>query len=207
MDGNAAPGVRQRLDAWRAQGADRVDPVRFALIESLARRAGAHEGLARRLLDERLSGLVEDYARDVAASAPVDASGTRDPAAAGALATLLARMPHRAMDGAPYPELPLLQQFRTLWAGLRTESQLRQSLEPVAGDAGPLNSAVLVHRSLNLMRTLSPGYLQHFIAYIDALSSLERMRPAHAPTSAETGPRAEAPRKPARSRARRKPRG
>ena len=79
MDGNAAPGVRQRLDAWRAQGADRVDPVRFALIESLARRAGAHEGLARRLLDERLSGLVEDYARDVAASAPVDASGTRDP--------------------------------------------------------------------------------------------------------------------------------
>lgn len=111
------------------------------------------------------------------------------------------------MDGAPYPELPLLQQFRTLWAGLRTESQLRQSLEPVAGDAGPLNSAVLVHRSLNLMRTLSPGYLQHFIAYIDALSSLERMRPAHAPASAETGPRAEAPRKPARSRARRKPRG
>ena len=63
MDGNAAPAVHQRLDAWRAQGADRVDPVRFALIESLARRAGAHEGLARRLLDERLSGLVEDYAR------------------------------------------------------------------------------------------------------------------------------------------------
>ena len=154
MDGNPAPGVRQRLDAWRAQGADRVDPVRFALIESLARRVGAHEGLARRLLDERLSGLVEDYARDVAASAPVDASGTRDPGAAGALATLLARMPHRAMDGDPYPELPLLQQFRTLWAGLRTESQLRQSLEPVAGDAGPLNSAVLVHRSLNLMRTI-----------------------------------------------------
>ena len=176
MDGNAAPGVRQRLDAWRAQGADRVDPVRFALIESLARRAGAHEGLARRLLDERLSGLVEDYARDVAASAPVDASGTRDPAAAGALATLLARMPHRAMDGDPYPELPVLQQFRTLWAGLRTESQLRQSLEPVAGDAGPLNSAVLVHRSLNLMRTLSPGYLQHFIAYADTLSSLQQLR-------------------------------
>ena len=198
MDGNAAPGVRQRLDAWRAQGADRVDPVRFALIESLARRAGAHEGLARRLLDERLSGLVEDYARDVAASAPVDASGTRDPAAAGALATLLARMPHRAMDGAPYPELPLLQQFRTLWAGLRTESQLRQSLEPVAGDAGPLNSAVLVHRSLNLMRTLSPGYLQHFIAYADTLSSLEQLQQAVAPliTATDTPrPAKRAPRK------------
>ena len=52
---------------------------------------------------------------------------------------------------------------------------MRQSLEQVPGNAGPLNSSSLVHRSLSLMRELSPGYLQQFLSYVDALSWMEQM--------------------------------
>ena len=43
------------LDAWREQGADRLDPVRFHFIEALERRAAGHSGEARRILDDRVS--------------------------------------------------------------------------------------------------------------------------------------------------------
>jgi len=206
MDGDIAIGLPQRLDAWRAQGAHRLDPVRFGLIESLARRIGAHEGQARQLLDARLATLVAEYARDVATSVVVDADAPADAATPGVLGALLEQMPHRAIEADAYPELPLLDRFRTLWAGLRTQAQMRQSLEPVTADAGPLNSAVLVHRSLTLMRTLSPGYLQHFIAYVDALSSLERMRQSGTSASTDAPARVDGTRKPTRSRTRKKPR-
>ena len=41
MDGNALP-VAAQLQAWRARGAERMDPVRFAFIDALAIRAHAH---------------------------------------------------------------------------------------------------------------------------------------------------------------------
>ena len=203
MDGDSASGLHARLEAWRAQGADRIDPVRFGLIAALARRTPAYQGEARRLLDARLARLVESYARDVAQRHGIEAGA--GPAAPGALAALLPHMPHRIAVDAAYPALPLLQHFPRLWSGLRTDAQVRQSLEPVAADAGPLNSTVLVHRSLTLMRALSPGYLQHFIAYVDALSSLEPLLAGDAPVAAGAAPRPDGTRKPARGRAR-KPR-
>jgi hypothetical protein len=74
-----------------------------------------------------------------------------------------------------YPQLPALDDFQKLWSRMRTESQLRQSLEHAPENAGPLNSSALVHRSIALMRDLSPGYLQHFVSYVDDLSSLEQL--------------------------------
>lgn len=52
---------------------------------------------------------------------------------------------------------------------------MRRSLDQVPGNAGPLNSSSLVHRSLSLMHALSPGYLQQFLSYVDALSWMEQM--------------------------------
>lgn len=75
-----------------------------------------------------------------------------------------------------YPQLPALEDFRRLWTQQRTREQLRATLQPPPADAGPLNSASLSHRALALMRTTSPGYLQHFMAHLDALSWLEQMR-------------------------------
>jgi len=86
-----------------------------------------------------------------------------------------------------YPHLPALEDFRRLWSQQRTREQLRATLQPPPAGAGPLNSASLAHRALALMRTASPGYLQHFMAHLDALSWLEQMR-ASGSLAPEGGP-------------------
>ncbi|CDY77271.1 hypothetical protein BGLT_06183 [Caballeronia glathei] len=206
------------LDAWRERGDDRLDPVRFHFIEALERRAAAHDGEARRILDERLSGLIEAYAHALlsAASGAADGSGAgsvREPAR-GPLAALVDYIASRApADGegaaagsaAPNPradaKLEALDYFRQTWSKVNAERQLRQSLAQVPGNAGPLNSSSLVHRSLSLMRELSPGYLQQFLSYVDALSHLEQMSGAGAMTGKDA-PRAAGARKRARGKAR-----
>jgi hypothetical protein len=82
-----------------------------------------------------------------------------------------------------YPEMAVLDHFQKLWSRMRTESQLRESLDHAPENAGPLNSSALVHRSIALMRDLSPGYLQHFVSYVDDLSSLEQLGRGGAATS------------------------
>lgn len=174
--------ARALLDAWREQGGDRLDPVRFHFIEALDRRAAAHSGEVRRLLDGRLSELIEAYAAALenAASQARDAAAFVSPCepAHSALASLSdyrSSYAPAAEGGATYPELEMLDYFRQVWSKIRTQKQLRQSLEQVPGNAGPLNSSSLVHRSLSLMRELSPGYLQQFLSYVDNLSWMEQI--------------------------------
>jgi hypothetical protein len=189
-------GARATLDAWRERGADRLDPVRFHFIEALDRRAAGHSGEARRILDDRLSRLLAAYAEDLenAASKDADAGSATSlcEPARGALAGLIDYMASHApansdgpaagnsvppaVSGPPsYPKLEVLDYFREIWTRVSTERQLRQSLAQVPGNAGPLNSSSLVHRSLSLMRELSPGYLQQFLSYVDALSWMEQV--------------------------------
>lgn len=187
------------LDAWRAQGVDRVDPLAFHYMTALRRRASAHGGEARRVLERKLDGLIAAYARELARDVPAGTgadSRTRGPL--GALADELADR-GRARNGdssqddgaraAALPELALLGDFRQLWAQVRTDSQVRRSLEQSSTHAGPLNSSRLVHRSLSLMRELSPGYLQQFLAYADALSWLEQMNGSGVLDAQETAQR------------------
>jgi hypothetical protein len=214
-------GTRTRaiLDAWREQNADRLNPLRFHFIEALERRAAGHGGEARRLLDDRLSELIEAYAGDleIAASNVDAANSTTTPCvpACGALGGLIDHIANcaaargdalAASDAAPrastLPKLEALDEFRKIWSAVRTESQVRQSLEHVPANAGPLNSGSLVHRSLTLMRELSPGYLQQFLSYVDTLSWIEQMNDGGA-LAAKEGPRTVS----ARKRARGKPRG
>ena len=205
MDGDALP-VAAQLQAWRTRGAERMDPVRFAFLDALATRAHAHEGAARRLLDARLATLVAAYASDLAGWTPRSPQATSDGGALRALVTALQdRVPAQATDAradAPVGQAPaVLEEARRVWTQVRTDSQLRASLDDVPADAGPLNSGMLVHRALHVMRQVSPGYLQHFIAYADTLSSLERLQ-AHV---AALTPAAADPAKPAgRSRARKR---
>ncbi|WP_144140612.1 DUF2894 domain-containing protein [Paraburkholderia sp. BCC1884] len=165
--------ARTTLDAWRARGVDRVNPVRFHFIDALERRTASHSGEARRLLDERLSGLIEGYAIEIARA--VSAAGAAvDDAVPAPLAELIDHTSDRRA-AASYPELPALDYFRDVWSKVRTEKQLRQSLQPAPGNAGPLNSSSLVHRSLSLMRELSPGYLTQFLSYVDTLAWMEQL--------------------------------
>ncbi|MFJ0706205.1 DUF2894 domain-containing protein [Bordetella bronchiseptica] len=110
----------------------------------------------------------------------------------------------RGFAGAPArpadPELPLLDEFRQAWTRLSTDRQLRQSEQLVPENAGPLNSSHLAHRSLALMQGLSPGYLQQFLSYVDALGWLEQLTANAAPAARDTA-RA-TPRKTARARSR-----
>lgn len=213
MSSSDSSAQTQLIDAWREQGADRVDPTRFRFIEALQQRAAEHRGEARRVLDDRLSQLIKAYAGDIETSA--SHAGNSDSAATsatprGALGDLLDYATNQAMlqAGDPdtdtstphdtYPELAALDDFRSLWSKLQTENQIRQSLEQDPTDAGPLNSGRLVHRSLTLMRELSPGYLRQFLSYVDTLSWMEQMTDGGA-LPAREAPKPVNPRKRSRS--------
>lgn len=183
--------IHARLAAWRKDGADRIEPVRFAVMTALARRALEHEGRVRQVLEARLETLATDYAdilaKPVRAKPPSDTGGS----------PLAALLP--AFDNAPHDTvtppviattgkapteipvagttpLPVLDEFQQLWTRIRIDSLLRQCLDSLPEDAGPLHSNVLTYRAMALMRDISPDYLQHFVAYADVLSWLEVLR-------------------------------
>lgn len=196
MDGDALPASAQ-LQAWRARGGERMDPLRFAFLDALATRTQAHAGETRRLLDARLTRLIGEYARDLARWTPPPpraATGSTMSAGGTALHALVAALHQRApmsqaslsaTDTSPGQAPAALAEARRVWTQVRTDSQLRASLDDLPGDAGPLNSGKLVHRALHFMREVSPGYLQHFIAYADTLSSLERLQQDLGPLAAD----------------------
>jgi hypothetical protein len=169
------------------------DAVRARFAQALARRAAAHAGAgaARRVLDDRLAALTGEPSPTAEALQAKSANPTR-----GALAELLdhaARQksapvlgpaakpretsPHKAVTGAA-AAAPTLQFFKRTWSRLSADQRLAQSLATLPGNAGPLNSHHLVHRSLTLMRELSPEYLERFVGYIDALQWLEQSNEA-----------------------------
>ncbi|MDN7426171.1 hypothetical protein CFB89_18680 [Burkholderia sp. AU16741] len=204
-----ATHARATLDAWREQGADRLDPVRFQRIDALEKRAAVLDGAARALLDARLAMLIEGFAQIVARAG--DAEATRETAraaadapACGALAALVAGLGRDAQADRRGLDPELIDYFRATWSKVRTEQQYRQSLDQVPRNAGPLNSNSLVHRSLATMRELSPEYLQQFLSYVDALAWLEDLAGGGAQPEKEA-PRAKAA-KPARKTTRAKAR-
>lgn len=75
-------------------------------------------------------------------------------------------------------EPPETDYFHKTWARLGTATQLSQSQRQVPENAGPLNSSRLIHRALLLMQDQSPGYLQHFLSYVDTLSWIEHLNSA-----------------------------
>jgi len=178
--------VRATLDAWRESGDDRFDPVRYRVIEAMARRAMAYDGEARRVLDAKLVGLIDAYANDLAAHAMRDTviGETESRPLAGLLDYIASKH-----ETSTYPEMAALEFFRQTWNTISTEKQFKQSLAQVPGNAGPLNSSSLVHRALSLMRESSPGYLQQFLSYADALSWLEELTVASGVTADKDTPR------------------
>lgn len=72
------------------------------------------------------------------------------------------------------PELKAVRQFRNTWSKLSADQQLNRALEQAPHNAGPINSHMLVLRSLALMRDISPDYLNRFMSYADALLCLDQ---------------------------------
>jgi len=198
-----------RIAAWRERGDHRLDPVRFHLIEVLAGRAAAHDGPARRILDGKVAALLAAYGEALEAAhgadgAPATKPSAKPPATRGPLAELVehaARQAPSAAQGPGTSELKTLTYFRSTWSKLSADRRLTQSLAKMPENAGPLNSHHLVHRSLTLMRDLSPEYLNRFMSYVDALLWLDQAGGSRAVVATETA-RGDSPRKPTRSKAR-----
>ena len=139
----------------------------------------------RALLQPRIDALAEAHAATIARKAAASPSAID---AARPLAALVAECDARrggidvdaghldpTAPAIQHAELPALQPARELWKAVRTERQLRQSLQKPHEDTGPLNSAQLVNRMLLRMGEASPGFLEHFIGYVDVLSELEHL--------------------------------
>jgi len=206
------------LAALRERGAHRLDPVRFRFIEALARRAAGREGAARRVLDGKLATLLTAYVEryEEARSQASNDLQHQLPSHRGPLAELVRQIArhasqkgdvssaHDAAAGVePAGELKALRYFRSTWSKLNVDRQLTQSMAQVPKNAGPLNSQLLVLRSLQAMREVSPEYLNRFVSYVDALLCLDQLvSSSHAPVQANASHgESDAKRKPARSRA------
>lgn len=75
----ATDTLSEQLAAWRAHGADKRDPVRFHRIEALALRSRAFRGDVRRVLDERLTALVDAFTQSLGAAGAVSAVSDASP--------------------------------------------------------------------------------------------------------------------------------
>lgn len=95
------------------------------------------------------------------------------------------------------PELNSVRRFRETWSRICAEDQVDLAVERGPENAGPLNSHMLVLRSLALMRELSPHYLRRFMAHVDALLWIEqasaRLKPPAAKPKAVRSAKAKKP--------------
>lgn len=94
-----------------------------------------------------------------------------------AQASQAARAPGAPAGGAnsgPWPELRSAQRFRETWSRICAEEEVTQAVGRAPENAGPLNSHMLVLRTLGLMRDLSPDYLRRFLSQADTLLWLDQ---------------------------------
>lgn len=188
----AAPtldGLGDVLQALQAEGLHRHDPARFYYLQVLAARVPGQPVAVQEVLLVKLSQAVADYsvlARSAQSMPPLVPAAERitGPFKRSALAQLNRDLRARteedsaaARDGnaRSVSEMKSVRQFAHVWSQISADRQVVDALARGPQNAGPLNSHRLVLRSLALMRTLSPHYLQHFLSQMDTLLALEQM--------------------------------
>ena len=75
--------------------------------------------------------------------------------------------------GAPILELKTVRESRAIWAGMSVDKQLALAMKQAPKNAGPINSHMLVLRSLAMMQEISPEYLNRMVSYVDTLLALD----------------------------------
>jgi len=194
---HAEAALLAALASLRDAGAGQRDPVRFRYAEALARRMPAAPAAVRRLLHARLQRAVADCAATLAAPRPAadrqDGTVEGEPRAVQAPAAPLGELNRyirtvtgsAAPDGAggsrsgagdAAPELRSVRRFREAWSRISAEEAVERAVGRGPENAGPLNSHMLVLRTLTLARALSPDYLRRFLSQADTLLWLESAR-------------------------------
>ena len=164
------------LDALRASGAARVDAVGWHYIETLAKRTREQSGPAQlKLMAKLQEALVRLETRMGAAAEPLE----NQIVTSSPLATLLKDMGSKsAPQGSNKStawglESPRIQAFKKQLSLISVQKQVTQAIAQAPQNAGPINSHMLVLRSLGLMRDISPDYLNRFMAHVDTMLCLD----------------------------------
>lgn len=146
------------------------DSVRAHYAQALQRRMQAAPAAVQRVLQDRLQ-------RAMAEPTEAPETGDAQPLRARqkkALTPLGQLNQYMATATEAGPELKSAQRFRETWSRICAEEDVTQAVERGPENAGPLNSHMLVLRTLGLMRDLSPDYLRRFMSHADTLLWLEQ---------------------------------
>ena len=211
----AASDAISALATLRLAGAHKADPVQFHYLEVLAKRATHQPEAVQRLLTTALSkGLAALCARLAQVQGTVAQPSKPSHGPLGELTRYVAQHAvatageaANEADAAP-SELKAVRAFRKTWSQFSVDKQLNQALGLAPKNAGPINSHMLVLRSLAQMRDISPDYLNRFISYVDALQCLDQANQGQALGAEQAGAddkgkKLRAPRKTSRTPAKR----
>ena len=153
--------------------------------EALQRRLQAAPEAVQRLLADRLAAPSHGDAQDAGDAPPPPArrSAGRAPAPGSPLARLNEHIAQASgQPRAGRGDLRSAQAFRETWARICAEDEVVQAVQRGPENPGPLNSHMLVLRTLRLMSELSPDYLRRFMAHTETLLWLDeasaRLKPA-----------------------------
>nr|WP_315196491.1 DUF2894 domain-containing protein [uncultured Aquabacterium sp.] len=202
------------IAALRAGPAAGVNPVRLRHMELMSQRLGQQTDAVRRILASRLRRMLAEQVEHATPLPHVVPATQLDPRLlpkpkptpvvappASPLALLTQRLSQpqpqlqSQQTSAPVStpvspprrtELKSTQRFRETWARVAADRQVEQALARAPDNAGPLNSHLLVLRSLGVMRELSPDYLRRFLAHVEALQWLDQA--TQKPTAADAKP-------------------
>ena len=173
------------LEALRQQGAHQMSPVDFHYLEALERRIPDLAPKVRQILENKLALGVAAYQAKFeqtqnGATHAATAVAVKEKTVLGQLIQSMAQhIPEDAnvMEAPPSAartELKSVRHFRNTWSKLSAQKQVSQALRQAPKNAGPINSHSLVLRSLELMRDISPDYLNRFMSYADTLLCLDQ---------------------------------
>ena len=175
-------------ESLQARGAAQLEPVGWHYITVLSERARTQTGPAQSLLNDKLE-MALVHLKDTLDAAPTRADFSKTKAqekacatptpAVSPLAALLKDMqtksanPGTGIASTWRAESPRIRQFRKQLSQLSVQKQVSKAMAQAPQNAGPINSHMLVLRSLGLMRDASPDYLSRFMGYVDTLLFLE----------------------------------
>lgn len=171
--------VKRMLDARLAQALaafkERFEQAQCEARETIARTTPQYPQAADDLQRFFVASDFKGLRRFVATLEP---SGQR-----ASLGMLVRQLEQTSSENADVPlagnagarvELKTIRRFRNTWSKLSADTQLTQALAQAPKNAGPINSHMLVLRSLALMREISPDYLSRFMSYADTLLCLDQ---------------------------------
>ena len=165
------------LQPAQATEAAQLDPVGWHYILVLAERTRNQTGPAHALLQAKLNTAVAQLQLRLAkpqTPSTLPSSQTPSPLSA-LLQDMAAPSAQRPLSPSGHGRLdnPRVEEFRQQLGKISVQKQVTQAIAQAPQNAGPINSHMLVLRSLGLMRDLSPDYLNRFMAYVDTLLILE----------------------------------